>query len=133
HHRVAGGGGGLALLGGGHLPALRLPGGAAPVQQAHVRMPEQREDPQRVGRPPVRLVAVDHHGGLAGDAGGVHELREAGAVDVVAGDGVVEVQVPVDLHRAGDVAGLVQQHVLVGLDDDQVLGAAVGELIGEPL
>src|SRR5699024_10106484 len=73
------------------------------------------------------------HGGLAGDAGGVHELREAGAVDVVAGDGVVEVQVPVDLHRAGDVAGLVQQHVLVGLDDDQVLGAAVGELIGEPL
>src|SRR5699024_9210101 len=38
HHRVAGGGGRLALLGGGQLAALRLPGGAAAVEQAHVRV-----------------------------------------------------------------------------------------------
>ncbi len=44
---------------------------------------------------------------------------EARAVDVVAHDRVVELGVPVDLHRAGDVAGLVEQDVLVGFDDDQ--------------
>ncbi len=55
---------------------------------------------------------------------------EARAVDVVAHDRVVEVGVPVDLHGAGDVAGLVEQHVLVGLDDDEP-GRA--EVVGEPL
>src|SRR5699024_9648283 len=108
-------------------------GGAAAVEQAHVLMAEQLEHPQGVRGPPVRLVAVDHHGGLAGDAGGVHELREALPVDVVAGDGIVEVEVPVDLHRAGDVAGLVEQHVLIGFDDDEIRGTTGGELIGEPL
>ena len=52
------------------------------------------------------------------------------AVDVVAQDRVVEVGVPVDLDRAGDVAGLVEQHVLVGFDDDE---AGLTEVVGEPL
>ena len=43
------------------------------------------------------------------------------AVDVVAGDGVVELRVPVDLDRAGDVPGVVEEDVLVGLDDDEAL------------
>ena len=71
-----------------------------------------------------------HDGGVAGDALAAEQRGEAGAVDVVADDRVVEVGVPVDLDRAGDVAGLVQQHVLVGLDDDQ---AGVAEVLGEPL
>ena len=52
------------------------------------------------------------------------------AVEVVAHDGVVEVGVPVDLDGAGDVPGLVEQHVLVGLDDDQ---ARLTEVLGEPV
>ena len=36
---------------------------------------------------------------------------------------------PVDLDRAGNVAGVVEQHVLVGLDDDHV---GVVEVVGEP-
>ena len=48
-----------------------------------------------------------------------HQRREAGRVDVVARDRVVELGVPVDLDRAGDVAGLVEQDVLVRLDDHQ--------------
>ena len=55
---------------------------------------------------------------------------EALAVEVVAGERVLEVGVPVDLHRAGDVAGVVEQHVLVGLDDDHV---GVVEVLGQPV
>jgi hypothetical protein len=58
-------------------------------------MPEQLEHPQRVGRPPVVLVAVDHDGVVARDAALGHQPGEARAVHVVAGDRVVEVGVPV--------------------------------------
>ena len=96
------------------------------VEQAHVGVAEQREDPQRVGRPPVALVAVDHDGVVAGDAFAVHQLGELLAVDVVADPRVVEVGVPVDLHRAGDMADVVEQDVLVGFDDRQTGRAHVG-------
>ena len=61
---------------------------------------------------------------------GRHQRGEAGAVDVVAGHRVVQIEVPVDLHRPRDVAGLVQQDVLVALHDDQ---AGVAEVLGQPL
>jgi hypothetical protein len=58
------------------------------------------------------------------------------AVQVVAGDLVVQFGVPVDLDRAGDVPTVVQQHVLVALDNDktgrtQMFGQPVGA--DEPL
>ena len=42
---------------------------------------------------------------------------------------------PVDLHRAGDVPGLVQQHVLVGFDHHEfaALEGAGFDLGGQPL
>ncbi len=98
---------------------------AAAVEQPHVGVAEEGEHPQRVGRPPVALVAVDHHGVVAGDALAVHQLRELLTVDVVADVRIVEIGVPVDLHRAGNVAGVVEQHVLVGLDDGQPRPAEV--------
>jgi len=76
-------------------------------------MPEQGEHPQGVGRPPVALVAVDHHGVVTGYALAVHESGELLAADVVANPGVVEVGVPVDLDRTRDVTDVVEQHVLV--------------------
>ena len=36
---------------------------------------------------------------------------------------------PVDLDGAGDVAGLVEQHVFVGFDDDE---AGLAEMLGKP-
>ena len=114
---------------GRELAALGDPLRPAAVEQAHVLVAEQPEDPQRVRRPPVVLVAVDHHGGVAADALGAHQPGEPGAVDVVAGDLVVELGVPVDLDRAGDVPGVVEQHVLVALDDDQ---PRVAEVFREP-
>ena len=109
---------GLGRLG-GQLAALGDPLGPAAVEDPHVGVAEQGEHPQRVGGPPVVAVAVEDDRGVAADAALAAELGEAGAVDVVAGDGVVQLGVPVDLHRARDVAGVVEQHVLVGLDDDE--------------
>jgi hypothetical protein len=67
---------------------------------------------------------------VAADPLGRHQLGEAGAVEVVTGHPVLQVRVPVDLHRAGDVPGVVEQHVLVGLDDDHV---GVVEVGGQPV
>jgi hypothetical protein len=92
-------------------------------------MPEQGAHPQGVGGPPVGLVAVEHDRGVGGDALGRHQPGKALAVDVVAGDRVVEVGVPVELDRARDVAGLIQQHVLIRLGHHQV---GVLKVLGQP-
>ena len=44
---------------------------------------------------------------------------EPRTVDVVADHRIIEIGVPVDLHRTGDVADVVEQGVLVGFDDGQ--------------
>ena len=93
-------------------------------------MAEEAEDPQRVRRPPVGLVAVEDDGRLATDPLGAHEPREPLGVDVVAGDGIVQLGVPVDLDRAGDVAGLVEEDVLVGFDHHQ---AWVVQVLRQPV
>ena len=107
-----------------------MPLGPAAVQDAHVRVAEQAEHPQRVGGPPVVAVAVEDDGGVPGDAALAADLGEPGAVDVVPGDRVVQLGVPVDLDRARDVPGVVEQHVLVGLDDDE---AGVAQVGGQPV
>jgi hypothetical protein len=114
----------------GDLPPLGDPLGPPAVQEAHVRVTEQGEHPQGVGRPPVALVAVDDDGRVTADATLAHHLREARAVHVVAGGRVVEVEVPVDLDRAGDVTCVVEQHVLVRLHDDQ---ARFAEVLRQPV
>ena len=55
---------------------------------------------------------------------------EALAVDVVADDRIVQLGVPVDLDRAGDVAGLVEEDVLVGFDHHQ---AWVVQVLRQPV
>jgi hypothetical protein len=88
-------------------------------------VPEEGEDPQRVGRPPVALVAVEDDRRVAGDALGAEEPREGLALDEIPLDRVVEVGMPVDLDRRGDVAGLVEQHVLIRFGDDETRFAEV--------
>ena len=123
------GGRGLGRVGADRA-ALGDPLGPAAVHQAHVRVAEQRAHPQRVRRPPVVLVAVEHQRGVPADALLGHQPGEARPVHVVAGDRVVEFGMPVELDRAGDVAGLVEQHVLVGFGHHQ---AGVVEVLRDPL
>ena len=85
---------------GGQLAALGNPLVAAAVEQANIFVAEQGEDPERVGGPPVGLVAVDNHGGVARDALGRGEQGKSRAVNVVPGDVVVQVRVPVNLDRS---------------------------------
>jgi hypothetical protein len=110
-------------------PALGHPLGPATVEQAHVRVAEQGAHPQRVRGPPVVPVAVQDESGVPADPLLRHEGGEAGAVDVVAGLRVVQLGMPVELHGAGDVAGLVQQDILVGLGDDK---PRVIQVLGQP-
>ncbi len=110
--------------------ALGDPLGPPAVHQPHVRVPEQRAHPQRVGRPPVVPVAVEDQRGVPADPLLRHQPGEPGPVHVVPGHRVVELGVPVELDRAGDVAGLVEQHVLVGLGYHQ---AGVIEVGRDPL
>ena len=72
---------------------------AAAVHQPHVGVPEQREDPQRVGGPPVEVVAVEHHGVSRTMPFADMSAANALGVEVVSGQRIVEVHVPVDLDR----------------------------------
>ena len=46
-----------------------------------------------------------------------HQLSEIRSVQIVASDLVVELGVPVQLYRSWNVAGVIEQDVLVGLHD----------------
>ncbi len=124
----------VARLGGpGRLPrqrtVLRLPLPAAAVHDPSVLVAEELEDPERIAGPPVVLVAVEDDGRVVRDPPLREELRERVLVQVVADERVLQVCVPVELHRSGDVPGLVQEHVLVRLHDPDL---GVVEVFGDP-
>ena len=89
----------------------------AAVHHPAVLVAEQLERPESVAGPPVRLVAVEDHRGVVGDSVPGADFGELLGVDIVADDLVLQVSLPVDPDRAGDVAHVVEQHVLVALDD----------------
>ncbi len=93
-------------------------------------MSEQGEHPQGVGRPPVEVVAVEDDGVAPSDALVGHQRCECLRIPVVTDERIVQFGVPVDLDRTGNVAGLIQEHVLIGLDHDQ---AGLVEMLGEPI
>ena len=103
-------------LGGGG-PLLVEPELAAAVEDPAVGVSEEFECPEGIARPPVRLVTVEHDGGVAGDAGPGAQGGELLGVDVVAEQLVLEVPLPVDPDGAGDVGQVVEQYVFVALDD----------------
>jgi hypothetical protein len=66
------------------LAALLVPLEPSAVHDPHVVVAEKPEDPERVGRPPVALVAVQHDGGVPVGADPVHQRLEALSIQVVA-------------------------------------------------
>jgi hypothetical protein len=93
-------------------------------------MAEQLEHPQGIGGPPVEVVPVEHDSRVPADALLREQPGEALAVEVVAGDLVVQLGVPVDLDRPRDVAGFVEEDVLVGLHHHEI---GVVEVVLEPV
>src|ERR687893_2585466 len=104
----------------GHLPALLLPLYAPTIHHPDVVVPEELEDPQRVGGPPVVLVPVEDDRRVRGYALLAHEPGEVLGVQVIAHEGIVEILYPVYLHRVGDVPYIVEEYVLVALDDPHI-------------
>ena len=83
-------------------------------------MSKERENPEGVGSPPVALVSIDYDSGVPRNTLCAHDFGESRAIDVVTHDGVIEICVPVNLDRPGDMSYFVQEDVLVRLDDDNV-------------
>ena len=105
---------------GGQRAAVELPLLAAAVEQLDVLVAVELEVPVGVGGEPVVVAAVEDHGVVVGDAAFGQQLRELLLVDEVAPDRVLQVGLPVQLDRAGDVAAVVGAGVLVDLDEDDV-------------
>ena len=53
------------------------------------------------------------------------KARELIGRDVIANDGVLEIRPPINVHRAWDMAGVVEQDILVRFNDADVVIAAV--------
>src|SRR5918993_2442413 len=96
----------------GHFAPLRLPFYPSTVHNLHVVVAEEPEHPQGVGRPPVVLVTVEDDRRIRGDAQLCHEVGEVIRVQVIAHQRIVEILHPVYLHGVGDVADIVDAHVL---------------------
>src|SRR5918997_3040959 len=128
-HRVLGPGERRHVL--GHLPNLGLPLDPSAVHDPDVVVAEETEDPEGVGGPPVVPVPVEDDRGVGGDALLGHQVGEVVGVEVVAHQGVVEVLDPVYLHGVGNVAYVVEEHVLVRLHKAKVLG--IVKVVRHPL
>ena len=114
----------------GQRPALGDPLRPAAVHDERLGVAVVPEQPEAVGGVPVVAVAVEDHGGVVRDAPARHQRLEAGLVDEVALERVLDVDVPVELDGAGDVALLVEQDVLVGLHEPK---ARVVQMLGDPV
>ena len=93
-------------------------------------MPVVLQVPVGVGGEPVVAVAVEHDRVLVGDPARAEERAEVLGAQEVALDLVLQVLLPVEADRAGDVLVGVERGVLVDFDDaDRV----VAEMVLDPL
>ena len=92
---------------------------ARPIEQQYLLVAVVLQVPVCVGGEPVVAVAVEDDRVLVGDAAAAEQLAERLGGQEVAADGVLEVGLPVEADRAGDVGLGVEGGVLVDLDDPE--------------
>src|SRR6476659_7739447 len=102
----------------GRRPSVELPLLATAVEQLHVLVPLQLEIPVRVRREPVVVAAIKHHGVVVADTAFAEQLLELFLADEVPANLVLQVGLPVQLHRTGDVTTVICRSVFVDLDED---------------
>src|SRR5215210_7906357 len=123
----------LGIVGdvGGRLPALRDPLLAGTVDQLDPVVAVVHEVPVGVGGEPVVAIAVEHHRVLVGDPPASHQPSEVLRAEEVPLHLVLEVLLPIEADRAGNVALGVQGGVLVDLDyPDRVVPQVLGNPVG---
>ena len=92
-------------------------------------MTEKPEDPERVGRPPIGLVAIENDGRVGRNAIPRGKLGKRVGGNVVPLHGIVQVRTPIDMNGIRDMAGVVKKNIFVAFDDAD---ARVIEMLGEP-
>ena len=102
---------------GRHLPALALPLRSSAIQNLGVRKAEQPEDPERVRRPPIVLVAVEDDCRRFVDALAAEQLLELLATHIITHDGIVQIGMPIDFLRTRDMPSIEEEDILIALDD----------------
>ena len=103
-----------------HRAPFSHPLGATAVHHLGVVKAKEFEDPEGVGRPPVVLVAIKDDGGVGVNAIGAQDFLKLFFANVVAHGRVIEIDMPVDLDGAGNVAGVVEQNILVALHEADI-------------
>jgi hypothetical protein len=106
--------------------ALGHPGITTTVKQTNILVTKEGEDPERVGGPPVALIAIDHDGVIARNSFAGHQVREGLSLQVIPNNGIIEFGVPIDFDGARNVPGVIQQDVLIGFENYQSFGPLVG-------
>ena len=115
----------------GHqLAGVEFPLLPAAVEQPDVAVPVDLEVPVGVGGEPVVVAPVEDHGVIVRDAPLRQQGLEAGPADDVAPHGILQVFLPVQLHRALDVALVVGGGVLIDLGQDN---PGVTEVLLDPV
>ena len=102
---------------------------ATTINELQLLVAEERENPQGVGGPPVRLVTVENDGGVRRDAVAAAELGEFLGAHIVAHHLIVQVTAPVDMYCPGDMARIIKEHVFIALHDADV---RVVQVSGKP-
>ena len=113
-----------------HRAAFGFPFVAAAIEDFHFLVSEKPKGPERIAGPPVGFVAVKNAGRLRRDAVAAAELGEFFRRDVVANHRVLQIGPPIDVDRAGNMPGIIEQDVFVRLDDANVV---IVEMFFEPI
>jgi hypothetical protein len=78
---------------------------------------EESERPECVAGPPVGLIAVKNARGVWRDAVTPAKLRKFFRRNVVPNHRILQIGTPIDMHCAGNVSGIVKEHVFVRFHD----------------
>src|SRR4029077_1670670 len=80
-------------------------------------MTEKPEDPERVGRPPIRLVTIEDDRRVGRNAVPRGKLGKRVGSDVIPLHGIVQVRAPIDMNGIRDMAGVVKKNIFIAFDD----------------
>ena len=112
-----------------HWTLLCLPLLPPTIHDPHILVPIHREQPERIARVPVVLIAVQDNGGIIVDAPAAHELLEALLVHEIARYRVLHIDMPVELDCTWQVTNFIQQYIFIYLDQANI---GVVEMFGNP-